>query len=303
MTDALRRAPTARQLAWVERAIGTGARVQRGRRMLGGITSTVHRLSVSFPDGATRQVVLKRYTDPGWGAVPVIARNEVAALQGAEGTAVPAPRLLGASTDGAETEGIPTILMTRAPGRIWLTPPDLDPWIRQLAATLPAIHRGTAAVRAKKVRDPNTLRVPTGARRPGTWTAAQRVIAAGPPASDLVFTHGDFQHFNMLWSRGRLSAVVDWSGARIASPDADVGHCRLNLAVLFSVDAAERFRLAYEAEAGRSVDPWWDIHQLLAYDDTWPEFIPVQVAGRAPVDRAGMTGRVEDVLALALART
>jgi len=30
--------------------------------------------------------------------------------------------------------------------------------------------------------------------------------------------------------------------------------------------------------------------------DTWQEFIPVQVAGRAPVDLAGMTARVEDVL-------
>jgi hypothetical protein len=31
-------------------------------------------------------------------------------------------------------------------------------------------------------------------------------------------------------------------------------------------------------------------------------FIPVQVAGRAPVDAAGMTGRVEDLIASALRR-
>ena len=116
------------------------------------------------------------------------------------------------------------------------------------------------------------------------------------------FAHGDYQHFNVLWSRGRLSALVDWSSAGIAHPDVDVGHCRLNLAVLHSAEVAERFRHAYEAEAGRRVEPWWDVHQLLAYDDSWQDFIPVQVAGRAPVDVRGMTGRVEELLAMALAR-
>jgi hypothetical protein len=58
----------------------------------------------------------------------------------------------------------------------------------------------------------------------------------------------------------------------------------------------------HETEAGRRLDPWWDIHQLLAYDDSWRDFIPVQVAGRAPVDLAGMTDRVEELLAHALAR-
>ena len=78
------------------------------------------------------------------------------------------------------------------------------------------------------------------------------------------------------------SALVDWSRPCIASRDVDVGHCRLNLAVLYSPEIAERFRRVYESEAGRQVEPWWDIRQLLAYGDVWPTFIPVQVAGRAP---------------------
>jgi hypothetical protein len=106
----------------------------------------------------------------------------------------------------------------------------------------------------------------------------------------------------VLWSRGRLSALVDWSSSRIGPPDIDVGHCRLNLAVLYSAAVAERFRLAYESHAGRRVEPWWDIHELLAYDDSWRAFIPVQVASRAPVDVRGMTRRVEELLANALAR-
>jgi aminoglycoside phosphotransferase (APT) family kinase protein len=206
------------------------------------------------------------------------------------------------SPDGAETDGAPSLLMTRAPGRVWLTPPDIDSWIRQLATLLPPLHAGAADVWTRQPRAIDAFTVPESAVRPEVWTAARDVVTAERPQTEAVLTHGDYQHFNVLWSRGRLSALVDWSLSCIASPDRDVGHCRLNLAVLYSTEIAERFRRMYESEAGRRVEPWWDIHQLLAYSDDWPTFIPVQVAGRAPVDVRGMTGRVEQLLVMALAR-
>ena len=301
-SDALRQSPTPAQLAWVERVIGSGARVTGRRRMPGGIASSVHRLSLRLPGGTSTQVVLKRFTDPDWGDTQAIVENEAAALAAVEATAIPAPRLLGASPDGADTDGVPSLLMTRAPGRVWLTPHDLDAWIRQLAAVLPSLHAGKAGALTGQPEDLDPLTVPASARRPDVWTAATRLIETERPSGDAVFVHGDYQHFNVLWSRGRLSALVDWSSSQVAPPDLDVGHCRLNLAVLYSAEVAERFRHAYEAQAGRRVEPWWDVHQLLAYDDSWQDFIPVQVAGRAPVDIRGMTGRVEELLAMALAR-
>jgi aminoglycoside phosphotransferase (APT) family kinase protein len=301
-SPAHRRSPTPAQLDWVERAVGGGARVTGGRRMLGGITSSVHRLSLRLPGGASTQVVLKRYTDPDWGDVRSMVRKEAAALTAVAATSVPAPRLLGASPDGADTEGVPSVLMTRAPGHVWLAPADLGAWIRQLATLLPSVHAGAGSGLSIEALGVDPATVPASARRPDVWRAAASLGAARPPAGELVLVHGDYQHFNVLWSRGRLSALVDWSSARMGSPDIDVGHCRLNLAVLYSVGVAERFRHAYESEAGRRVDPWWDIRQLLSYDDTWREFIPVQVAGRARVDVRGMTARVEELLAKSLAR-
>ena len=126
------------------------------------------------------------------------------------------------------------------------------------------------------------------------------VAAAGqrPPC----FIHRDFQHFNLLWAGGRLTGVVDWSVASSGPPEVDVGHCRLNLAVLFSPDWAERFRLAYEAQTGRRTDPWWDLLALAAYHDSWRRFIPIQVGGRVPVDADGMAARVEDLIESVLGR-
>jgi aminoglycoside phosphotransferase (APT) family kinase protein len=269
--------------------------------MLGGITSSVHRLSVRTARGST-QVVLKRFTDPRWADGEPIVTNESIALAAVEETAVPAPRLLGACADGADTDGVPSLLMTRSPGRVGLTPHDLDSWTRQLATLLPTLHAASADVTTHERRNPEALVVPASARRPEVWTAARDLIAAEPPKSEAVLAHGDYQHFNVLWSRGRLTALVDWSGAHMGPADLDVGHCRLNLAVLFSPEVAENLRRVYEAEAGRRVEPWWDVHQLLAYNDGWRGFIPVQVAGRAPVDISGMTGRVEELLAMVLAR-
>ena len=299
---ALRRYPSPAQLAWVERTVGSGARITGGRRMLGGITSSVYRLTLRLPVGNAMHVVLKRYTDPTWGDTPALVANEAAALTAVGATSVPAPRLLGSSPYGAETDGVPSVLMSREPGRVWLTPPDMDTWIRQLAALLPLIHTGTGVPATREPLDLETLRVPASAHRPDVWSAAKRLIVTEPLPLQTVRVHGDYQHFNVLWSRGRLSALVDWSASRIASPDIDVGRCRLNLAVLYSAETAERFRLAYESEAGRRVEPWWDIRQLLDYDDSWQDFIPVQVAGRASVDIRGMTARVEELLAGALAR-
>ena len=101
---------------------------------------------------------------------------------------------------------------------------------------------------------------------------------------------------------GRLTGVVDWVSAAAGPPDLDAGHCRLNLAVLFGADWAERFRLAYEARVGRRIDPWWDLYALASYNDSWRRFIPVQVDGHIRVDAAGMTGRVEELLQATLRR-
>src|SRR5438034_5805794 len=107
----IRRFPSPAQLAWVERVVGAGARVTGGRRMLGGIASSVHRLSLRMPSGVSTYVVLKRVADPGWGDTQAFVQNEAAALTALESMDVPAPRLLGVSPDGAETDGAPSLLM------------------------------------------------------------------------------------------------------------------------------------------------------------------------------------------------
>lgn len=121
---------------------------------------------------------------------------------------------------------------------------------------------------------------------------AAREAASGPLAGEDVLVHGDYQHFNVLWCRGRLSGVVDWPNAATGNRGSDVGHCRLNLAVLFDARTARDYLTMYERAADVRVDRPADLRALLCFDLGWQQFIPRQVAGRASLDLPGMPDRV-----------
>ena len=147
--------------------------------------------------------------------------------------------------------------------------------------------------------DRSQLSPPPDATRPAVWRDAIALLAEGRAPTRTCFLHRDYQHFNLLWSRERLTGVVDWGEACLGPPEIDVGHCRLNLTLLFSAQVADRFCEMYEAESGHSVG---DVYSLLSYGPDWRQFLPIQIDGRAPLDVAGMTGRMEDVLEGSLRR-
>jgi aminoglycoside phosphotransferase (APT) family kinase protein len=299
--DFRRRRPSRETLHWVETRLGDTARVVGWQRMTGGVISAVHRLTVDA-DGQRHRLVLRQYEHAAASMADTIEK-ESGILRAIRGHGLAAPEVVAETADGAETDGHPSLLMTRLPGAVYLTPADPDDWLGQLARMAARIH-DTPVTTAPFERWVNAdqLTVPVSASRPQLWRTMIATLRQRAPLSAHRFIHRDFQHFNILWKRGRLTGTVDWATASTGPPEIDVGHCRLNVAVLFGADWAERFRLAYEAETGRVVDPWWDLHSLALYDDSWPRFIPDQVAGRAAVDTAGMTARVEDLLAITLAR-
>ncbi len=289
---------------WVAALVGSRSRTVGSRRLSGGIVSSVHRISILDAHGRRHRLVVRRYTGADqrrWGASAV--HREAAVLSALERSGLPTPRLVGADPGGLRA-GVPAIVMSRVPGHIHLTPSDPESWLRQMAALLPRIHELSIEVGPfEPWFDASQLAPAPGARDVSVWRRAIEFISTAPPRYVSHFIHRDYQHFNLLWTRERLSGVVDWCFASNGPADADVAHCRLNLTVLFSASWAERFRLAYEAEAGRSLDPWWDIAGLMSYSQEWKRFIPLQVGNRMRVDIAGMDARMDDILELALQRT
>ena len=73
----------------------------------------------------------------------------------------------------------------------------------------------------------------------------------------------------MLGGGDEVTGVVDWACASRGVPEADLGHCRLNLFGQAGPEAADRFLALWQAMAGRSgYHPYWDI---VAGVDSVPE--------------------------------
>ena len=88
------------------------------------------------------------------------------------------------------------------------------------------------------------------------------------PAHERRFIHRDHHPGNVLWQRGAVSGVVDWANASVGSPDADVGHCRLNLAGTLGLGAADRFLELHRGLTDRGAyDPYWDVVAALGGHD------------------------------------
>ena len=105
----------------------------------------------------------------------------------------------------------------------------------------------------------------------------------------------------MLWQDGQLTGVVDWPNAAMAPRGIDVGHCLLNLAVLFS-SWTDDYLAAYDDAAGVDVEVNAALRSVLNFDEHWPDFIPRQVDGRTRLDLPGMTGRVTELVRRLLVR-
>lgn len=251
-------------LRWVRTA--TGGEVERCAPLAGGTSSAVHALDVAVA-GAVRPLVLRRFVRAGWLAEePDLARREALVLERLAPGPVPAPELVAVDPDGA-LAGAPAVLMTRLPGAVVWRPRELEPFLRGLAAALPAIHATPAGPDALPAYEPYALgsrRAPSWSRRPEVWEQAFALLDAPPTGAAPCFIHRDYHPGNVLWAGGAVCGVVDWAVARIGPPAADVGHCRWNLARALGRGAADRFLALCGDDA---FHPYWDVAAALGgYD-------------------------------------
>ncbi len=297
------RRPSVDTLAWVAASMGRGSRVVGYRRMTGGVSSAVHRVTVA-QHGVRTFVVLRQY--PGGLGLQESLKREIASLGVVAGSGLPVPSVLATDVAGASTGGAPSLLMTRLPGHVDLNPAEPRSWMMRIAELAVLLHSLDLPAKTFRpwtdswIAPLDAFQVPVGAQKPAVWKAAFGVMAAPPPKDTAVFLHGDFLPVNMLWSRGRITGLTDWNGVHRGARAVDVGHCRRYLAALYSPESSEQLRSLYESIAGVALDPWWDLYALLHHDDSQAKWIRSQVAGRRPVDVPGMTSRVEVAIETAL---
>ncbi|MBL5777794.1 aminoglycoside phosphotransferase family protein, partial [Bacillus sporothermodurans] len=117
-------------------------------------------------------------------------------------------------------------------------------------------------------------------KRPELWGAVFDFVREPRPQVKPCFIHRDYHPTNILWVDDKVSGVVDWVNACRGPAGIDIGHCRLNLAMLFGVSTADEFLSAYEKLAGYSFSyhPYWDLLSLIDILFGSPEVYPGWIA-------------------------
>lgn len=263
-------------LQWALKAVDPAAEALQARRLQGGISSLVYELALQA-DGEKRTVVLRLFNNEEWlGHQPALARHEADVLRLAvrnEGVAT--PRILAFDETGSES-GMPAVLMSRLEGAVELTPPDIGCWLDGMASALAAIHRvepGEFPWRYYRYCDASKLDASSWSRHAGRWQEAAAIALEPEPFAPQRFIHRDYHPTNILCAEGKVSGIVDWVNGCVGPAGIDVGHCRVNLAQLHGLQAADDFLDAYCRHAGDAYayDPYWDIVSLIDYAFWEPE--------------------------------
>jgi aminoglycoside phosphotransferase (APT) family kinase protein len=247
---------------WVRRHLAAGEQIVGAERLHGGMTADVRRLTISRPDGGTRDLVLRSYVGLE-DAADRLAR-EAEALTLLATTAVPAPQLVAVESAA--------LLMTHMPGRSILTDDGLAERIPVLAQQLVAIHAVQPVGRPRAfvtLTTADTVVTPPGA----DWSAAIDLIRRPHPPYEGRFLHRDYQPGNILFQGARLTAVIDWADTSWGPTDLDVAHCATNLALLHGPTWALSFVEAYE-QAGGALSPdrhYWLVRDALSLSEDLPD--------------------------------
>jgi aminoglycoside phosphotransferase (APT) family kinase protein len=296
------RRPPARTLAWVENAVGRGARVIRVRRLRNASAAAMHAVDVELGD-AVHRLVLRRWARTDIAPDPFVVENEAAVLTLLEASDVPSPRFV-ASDAAADECDAPALLMTRLPGHDEVAPSNVSSWLDGLAAVLRVIHETRVPATAELFMDytPWNLDMeepPEWSPRRDLWKRAREVVSAGIPSHAPVLCHRDFHPGNVLWRRHRVAGVVDWTHACCGPASVDVAHCRVNLTVLYGLDVANEFARRY----GEVDDlAWFDVADVFGMASRRPDAWRWNDAGRHDINAKLLIERLDEFLLDALQR-
>ena len=296
---ALKNPPPPAARRWVEQVVGPDAKVVRVRRLRNAWAAAMHAVDVEAR-GGRHHLVLRRWTRTDLPPDDGVVENEAAALTAVAGQGIPVPDLVAADPTG-EHCGVPALLMTRLPGRDVLAPANLDDWLAGLVSTLHALHEIPIAANTLYAYDTwcgDVTQPPPWSRVPKVWERAIEIVQRGVPDVPVGLCHRDYHPGNVLWSRGRVSGVVDWTHACHGAPAAAVAHCKSNVGLLFGAEVAADFARRYGPVPELA---WFEVAGLLSMGDSEPEVWRWHDAGRTDITEAVLVETFDTALSRAVA--
>lgn len=278
---------------WIVDVLGSQAVAQSNVRLQGSTSSILHRIMVE-KDAELLDLVIRQFNNEEWlKEEPDVALHEAMSLRYAANLPIKTPDLIAFKETGDQMN-TPVVLMTMLEGTVELKPTNMAKWVDGLAEALTHIHRLDATDfnwTYFTYQEINAFEVPKWSRYPELWKKAIHVARATPPEYTTCFIHRDYHPTNVLFKDGEVSGIVDWVNACRGPAGIDIGHCRVNLAMLYNVATADKFLTAYQAHANDRFiyNVYWDIISLIDI----LEGPPVVYSGW---EAFGVTGLTDDMM-------
>ncbi len=302
-------------LARLVHQLEPGGHLVRTRRLRGGVGARMDILDIERADGTRIKVSLRRFTREHRSSRPEHVAYEYRVLQLVEEAEIPAPRPLLLDAAG-DLFGVPAIVLTYLPGQPLYLPSDVTSWTEQLAQALLGIHAVTPerfdlSCLSVNLRDGMREELEKRrefARQNGALAREVHAILAEEidriDWPEATFVHDDYWPGNTVWRSGRLTGVIDWTHAEVGDPRTDVSQCRIDLALILDLDAADAFREAYQAKAAKRLPDMWyfdlfrGLRAILSYEHWLAGY---HDAGLTHVIPSRARERIEDFLHTSLA--
>ncbi len=282
---------------WIKDVLGNNAAIKSIVPLKGGMSSEIYRLDVS----GQPPLVLRQITDMEWLArKPDLALQEATSLRAAAKIDVATPLLIAVDEMGAKVH-YPSVLMTMLEGNVTLSPNYLQDWMHGMAEALKSIHSVDISTpwsyhTYNKISE---LEIPYWSKHPDQWKQAIDILQGSQPITKCRFIHRDYHPANILFKDNKVSGIVDWINACIGPAGIDVGHCRLNLALLIGTEAANLFLQKYIElmEGNFEYHPYWDLLTLIEFLPGPPEVYRGWVdLGVTHLNNSLMTKRMDEYL-------
>lgn len=211
--------------------------------------------SLFIADNGEERAVVRIFDPERWEENPAdLSDRESTILQTLRDSNLAAPGLLATLPENG-------VVMTWLPGDVNLPQQPEPDWLMELAATLTSIHASNLSVPYRYESwtsfDPDSA--PAWWPDEGLWHQAT-AIHAELVSAPTQFIHRDYHPLNLLWEGSRVCGVVDWINACMGPVQVDVSHCRLNLALMYGMSAADTFLAAYQQQnPGWEYQAYWDL--------------------------------------------
>lgn len=258
--------------AFAEIAARLGGQLRRYWRLTGGVSALVTALELALPNDSLEVVVVRQphaVHHKVFSAEAAAAEYQLLCALHAANLPVARPRLLDVSHAVLDT---PYLVTDFIEGTSDIMPAALPAVLDTMAAFLAHLHAldSTTLPTLPRSDDPVPGLLKYLPHMPALEPLRAQLEAwqtrAAPATRTLL--HGDFWPGNILWQGTTIAAVLDWDGAAIGDPLADLAGARVELLWRYDAAAATQLTTCYQRHSRCQIDDarlaLWEIYAAAA---------------------------------------